>query len=288
MSYVEHWNTLAVRIRGLREASKLSTVVQNDGHESVDYLWVACGNIVASLKAFRKSFEASLSDEVKASIDLFNDQDMTKCEPFSATFGVNQKKSSALMLVVGLSVLETEVSFLLAGRQEQIRVRSERAFLLLNRQLVVDEELRRKWQSAFDDEHEPASEKLGSVHLLSQGIYAFKINAEGARTDLIFDEPPDPAVSRSAEGLVLTEWKKAAPGNWPTQYNIAQVQADTYRRGALAGIELRDYCYLVAVSLKQLPQKGDLVSGGVRFRHINIVVDPDTPSNAAKMLGKKS
>lgn len=189
---------------------------------------------------------------------------------------------------MALSALESEITYILTGRQEQIRVRSERAFLLLNRQLVVDEEVCRKWRSAFDEEHEPACERLGSIHLLSQGIYAFKINADGARTDLIFNEPPDAAVSRAAEGLVLTEWKKAQSNNWPVQYDTARVQSDLYRRGVLAGIELRDYCYLVAVSLQQLPRKEDLVSGGVCFRHINIVVDPDTPADAAKKLSKKS
>ena len=288
MSFTEHWASLAVRIRGLREAGGLATKMYNGTSGPAEHLWRECGLVIGSLEDFRKAYIGLLPIGAQAGLDRLISNDLAQLSKSPSPYPLVQQIPTAINLIVALSVLESELTFILAGRQEQIRVRSERAFLLLSRQLVVDTELRKKWRPAFDDEHEPASERLGSIHMLSQGIYAFKINADGARTDLIFDEPPDLAVSRSAEGLVLTEWKKAGSGNWPTQYNIALVQADTYRRGALAGIELRDYCYLVAVSLKQLSQRDDIVSGGVRFRHINIVVDPDTPSIAARKLIKDS
>jgi hypothetical protein len=87
--------------------------------------------------------------------------------------------------LVTLAALEAEVTFILTGRQVQLRTRSERSFLLLQRMLAVDDAVAAKWKDALD-KGELACERLGSLHLLSQGIYAFKINAEGARTDLVF------------------------------------------------------------------------------------------------------
>lgn len=112
-----------------------------------------------------------------------------------------------------LGAFETEMSFLLADVQEMIRTRAGRAFEHLQRSIVADADTGRKWQRAFEA-GEPACEALGAVQLLSHGIWAFKVNAAGERTDLVYrDEPLDTARLRSvADGLVLTEWKKAGDG----------------------------------------------------------------------------
>jgi hypothetical protein len=45
-------------------------------------------------------------------------------------------------------------------------------------------------------------------------VWAFKANAEGARTDLILGEPfKDAEAERASDGLVLTEWKHAKTAN---------------------------------------------------------------------------
>jgi hypothetical protein len=83
------------------------------------------------------------------------------------------------------------------------------------------------------------------VHLLSQGIFAFKVDASGARTDLVFREPPeDSLLTRGVEGLVLTEWKVATAQNAADRFAEARAQADLYKQGALAGVELTGYRYL--------------------------------------------
>jgi len=131
-----------------------------------------------------------------------------------------------------LAVLETEMSFVLADVQEAIRARCERAFLHLQRSLVVDETIRNKWKTAFAA-GETECERHGSVHLLLHGIWAFKVNAEGERTDLIFQEPGG-ALSRAneyADGLVLTEWKKAtAQDEAGRRFGEARAQADRYAK----------------------------------------------------------
>jgi hypothetical protein len=157
--------------------------------------------------------------------------------------------------------------------------------LHLQRSLIVDEGLRSRWLAAYKA-GEVACEGLGSVHLLAHGIYAFKIDAKGARTDLIFNEPPEPFLERRGlEGMVLTEWKVADDKNAPARFKEARTQTELYKEGALAGSELKAYRYLVAVSLKALPQAAvpaDSVVGDVTYRHINIVIDPDVPSKQAK------
>jgi hypothetical protein len=173
----------------------------------------------------------------------------------------------------------------LADRQEIIRARSERAFLHLQRSLAVDPDLRAKWFAAYKS-GEPQCEALGSVHLLAHGVYAFKVHAKGARTDLVFNEPLDPAIERRGlEGLVLTEWKLGDEKNAPARFQEARTQAELYGAGPLAGGELRAYRYLVLVSVKALPSTlvpPDIASGGVIYRHINISVDPDVPSRQAR------
>jgi len=190
-----------------------------------------------------------------------------------------------------LAGIESEVSFLLADRQELLRARSERAFLHLQRSLIVDEGLRSRWLTAYKS-GEVACEGLGSVHLLAHGIYAFKIDAKGARTDLIFSEPPEPFLERRGlEGMVLTEWKVADDKNAPARFKEARTQTELYKEGALAGSELKAYRYLVAVSLKALSQAAvpaDSTVGDVTYRHINIVIDPDVPSKQAKQVARMS
>lgn len=136
------------------------------------------------------------------------------------------------------------------------------------------------------DKGETACERLGAIHLLWHGIFAFKVNAERARTDLVFNEPPESSIlTGGIEGLVLTEWKVADDGATATRkIPEARTQADLYSQGAIAGVELRGYRYLIVVSLKQLRMPPDETAGGVVYRHVNIAVQPDVPAIAAPKL----
>jgi hypothetical protein len=53
---------------------------------------------------------------------------------------------------------------------------------------IADSSIRQKWRNAFD-EGEVACEKLGGVHLLLHGIWAFKVHTPEERTDLVLQEP---------------------------------------------------------------------------------------------------
>ena len=141
---------------------------------------------------------------------------------------------------------------------------------------------RKKWKAAFAKK-EPDCEKLGGLHLLSHGIWAFKADAAGGRTDLIVGEPLKDLsdVDRAAEGLVLTEWKLARQlSDVPAAFAAAKRQADLYSVGMLAGYELHAYRYLVAVTGHSMTAPADIVDKGVTYRHIALAVDPPTPSKA--------
>jgi hypothetical protein len=118
---------------------------------------------------------------------------------------------------------------------------------------------------------------------LQHGIWAFKVDAAGARTDLVFQEPsePLPEAARYVDGLVLTEWKKASlEDEADRRFEEARLQARRYAAGALAGIELAGYRYAVVVSRNEVAVPDDLREDGVVYRHVNIQVDPRTPSRA--------
>lgn len=161
-----------------------------------------------------------------------------------------------------------------------------RAFLHLQRSIIADHSIREKWKTA-QAQHEMACEKLGSVHLLQHGIWCFKVDSVGERTDLILGEAlTDQAlgdVYLSAEGLVLTEWKMATQSNSKQKYHEALAQAERYARGSLAAIELKSYRYLVIVSeefLNDVPP--DHEKEGIIYKYINIAVDPSAPSTQAR------
>jgi hypothetical protein len=183
--------------------------------------------------------------------------------------------------LIQLAAFESEVTFLLSGNQESIRARSERAFTHLRRSIVVDPDVRAKWQAAFAT-GEVACEKLGSVHLLLHGIWAFKVDAIGARTDLLLEESADNLVSpdRYSDGLVLTEWKSVHEDQKSiAAYEAARSQARKYKEGPLAATELRGYRYAIVVSDHQVPVPPDVLQGEVVYRHVNIAVNPRVPSD---------
>jgi hypothetical protein len=230
---------------------------------------------LASLSTFADIHQNVLPQAV--SVALTNFVGGEKATLLNDTPDLRKAKAGTLFLMM----LENEVSPLLAGNEIAIRLRTERAFLHLQQLLATDGQVKTKWQDAFTD-GETACEKLGAVHLLWHGIFAFKAHTETARTDLVFNEPIEGAlVARTDSGLVLTEWKKSDGTNGIRRFTEAREQARLYSSGILSGIELAGFRYAVVVSQHQLPAAqipDDAKLDGVTYRHINIAIDPRTPS----------
>ena len=155
--------------------------------------------------------------------------------------------------VVLLASIRSELDHLLVDQNAIIRSHVKRAFQHLDRSLVADSEIRQKWIKAFKEKNgEIACEKLGAAHLLLHGIWAFKANSAGQRTDLILGNTLDvnDEVIEAARGLVLTEWKLVKRNDKPEDVkDIAKSQASLYAGGGLAGFELDSERYLVLVAI---------------------------------------
>lgn len=121
--------------------------------------------------------------------------------------------------------------------------------------------------------------------MLWHGIWGFKVNAAGERTDLVLCERIDAAdvtrAERAGTALVLTEWKRITRQLTPKKAaNQIETQVERYKRGSLAAVELRRVCYGVLVSAKAIPLPADRTVGDYTLRFVNVAVDPEVPSRA--------
>ena len=280
--YFDQWKALSSRIRGLIQAGQLHasylSVRSSDSYGRAKRLREHSERVLSALESFQKQFQQALPPAALASIDNFIRQTGGLIRDTTGTQDSHQERVWAAL--VQLVAFETEMSFILCDVQESICARSERAFSHLQRLIVVDSEFRKKWKEAFE-KGEVHCEKLGSVHLLQHGIWAFKVDAAGARTDLVFREPCGDLVDeqRFVDGFVLTEWKRASSdGEGVQRFEEARSQARRYAQGILAGSELTGYRYAVVVSRGQVEIPNDLRENDIVYRHINIAVEPRVPS----------
>lgn len=178
------------------------------------------------------------------------------------------------------------VSYLLADRNATGARLTERALGHLQRSLAVLDSEGAVWQAAFAS-GEVECEKLGGLHLLRFGVFAFKADPGGARTDLVLGDviTTTSPLAAASDALVLTEWKVVREKDEPTDVAaLARRQLELYTAGPLLGIELRSIRYAILVSEAQIAVPSDVTADEVVYRHINIAVKPHTPSKAAKRL----
>jgi hypothetical protein len=219
-------------------------------------------------------------------MDFINENEKKFGSLASATLTKELKRDLTVTLIIALKSLEAEISYFFNDTQARIRKTVDVAFAHLQRQIVVDEAIRNQWVEKWDDaKREERFEKLGGVHLLYHKIWTFKVNAEGERTDLILSIPLDAGdvLYKSAEGLILTEWKKVkSQKQLNEKIGEAKNQADRYRKGSLASVELSNYCYLVMVSKNHfdIPDPNPFLENGTTYHIINIACSPKTPSKS--------
>jgi len=285
VAWLSEWNLLHQRIEGLAraaEAMQAALGVQSTDHFSVvrRVIGPAVEEVLGALREFQNRYAGSLPDgAVRA---------LRRSESLSVNLTSDSAALGNLQVVTAIRATAAEMDFHLGDPQLVGQRLTERAFLHLNRSLVVDDQLRDRWLTAFE-KNEPACEKLGAVHLLAHGVYAFKANAEGGATDLVLSSPPRDTDLAAAEFLVLTEWKRIVDdGDAATKALEARAQTHAYRNHMLAGVELRTVRYIVLVSERQLAScPADLLEDGVRFKHINVAIDPDSPSKLARRAARR-
>jgi hypothetical protein len=295
MSWLTEWKAISAQIEGLVDAARF--YVESSGPAQKDIYSVGNRqlipqilNIFEALRKFADIHKGSIPPAAAQSlVALFNKVD----EQFPHRKEIDAYIHVHIRVTILIS-FRSEFEYHISDTEAVAKRLSERAFAHLKRSIVADKEVRNKWIEAFK-ENELACEKLGGVHLLLHGIWAFKLNAEGERTDLVFQEPlPDSSdIERSAESLVLTEWKLIKNKNhnrpWipkPAEIqetaNAARRQIARYASGALGGLELARYRFIVLVSLHNMVVPADLIEDGITYRHINIPVDPEHPSKTVR------
>lgn len=283
MSYQEDWLAISCRIKSLIQAgqfhlqSRLPRDIDTNGARA--FLLKQSFDVYGELKSYFRRFERTTPTQVSNVLGRFINDYYSMFNPETeGDAGIKYNRLSASVTI--FAALEGELTFLLSDRQENIRRRSELAFTHLQRLIIADPDVQQKWKNAFE-KGETACEKLGAIHLLHHGIWAFKAHAEGARTDLIYGELMDSIeeVERTSNGLVLTEWKLAQKKSvGAAMFKCAREQASRYACGMLAGIELSNYRFAVVVSEQSINAPPDIQLDGVIYRHVNIAVNPLTPS----------
>jgi hypothetical protein len=290
MSWLTEWKAISAQIQGLLEASRFYVDSLRDPSHHADRardfyrvgdreLLPHIKKICDTLEKFRDTHKAFIPIEAARSLDAVLNKIKNEFP--------NLKGADAFIhvhvMVTLLVSFRAEFEYHLSDTTAVAKRLSERAFNHLNRSIVADEELRGKWIKAFNKGKEPACEKLGGAHLLLHGIWAFKVGVEGERTDLVFNEPivEPSSVERTAEALVLTEWKRVlSPNKTEAMARKAREQAARYTVGALGGVELAGYRFIVLVSKEHLKLPDDHLENGVVYRHINIAVQPQSPSKS--------
>jgi hypothetical protein len=275
---VPNWDVRVVRLDDGSPIDFSSAEMRRMYYVEYNRLFDQSKEIFGELERFKNDFAIALPPTGKAALDQFcaaraplfrspvNNQD-DRFERIKAT-------------LTSLAAINSQVGYLLRGARANILRRTERAFVHLQRMIVADSSARALWNTAFGA-GEVACERLGAVHLLSHGIWAFKANAAGAKTDLVLGEPISDftEIERAAEGLVLTEWKLAASETEVDgKFQDAKQQASRYAQGALAGFELVGCRFLVVVTQRLVDARHDIDENGTIYRRVSIAVDPQFPS----------
>jgi hypothetical protein len=273
--YLETSRAIADRIHGLVEAARPHKSYPQDSFGRVRFLRDNISSVLSELRSFRDQSQHALPPAAVIAIDNLAKSTGDLLSMATGQVGPPELRDEAVFTTLfQLSTFTTGMASILSTVQWPLRPLSERAFQHLQRLIVVDEQF-----------GEVECEKLGAVHLLWHGIWAFKVDAKGGRTDLVYQQPREDAAREQqyAEGFVMTEWKiENSPEQARTKCSEAREQAKLYASGVLGGTELTAYRYVVVVSRQEIQLPDPIQDGGVEYKHINIVVNPSPPSQAAR------
>lgn len=274
------WAAIDAQVKAIERSAHLYAAYLSQGSaktikDAEESIYQSCVTVWRNISLFKENFLHRIPKEVVNSIDLFETESANLINNKMDSLDFNQKRVMQIKLI-GLAA---EVTYLLNDTSDSIRTSTEMAFMHIQRLIVVDEKYRQEWMEAFK-KGEIQCEKLGGVHLLWHGILAFKVDASGGRSDLVFPSALRERDIAATQGLVLTEWKKAS-GDGKQEFIVAQNQTNNYASGIVGAVELKTHRYLVVVTEKNIQPPDDLVTDGITFRHINIAVNPDNPSRQA-------
>ena len=285
------WNALSARIAGLIEAGGvyLTELTNRDfgQYDVCEDLLRNANGVFERLQRFITNHKDALPQAASVCLSSFL---YRYSGSFTQPVGGPPRVQSVVTL---LASFRAEFTYLVSDTEAVARSRVARAFAHLQRSIVADEGIRATWDNAFKNTRtgETACEQLGATHLLLHGVWAFKADATGARTDLVLGEPllVGNEVRAAADALVLTEWKvvrgkTASEIETDLQRKAQQAhdQARVYTQETLAGFELASRRYLVMVSHGRLDMPDAHQDGPVVYEYVNVPVAPALPSKYSR------
>jgi len=275
---MNNWRRLVARIRAEEAAIRFS--LEGGDTTFLEGRLLATDRLFEEIKRLANLDSLALGEAAGGALREFEMRWLPPGDLSARSLILRERLVELLALAARLEYFVTQVE---NGRRLTLR-----AFEHLNRLIAVDISQASLWQKAFkrkgEKQREVACERLGAVHLLWHGVWAFKVYGEGARTDLIAAELNLIDVERKADTLVLTEWKCVTkPVEQGKKAEEGFRQAQSYAVGVLGQLELASPRFVVLVSekaLPALPPEND--AKGFLYEFINVVVNPDTPSVAAR------
>lgn len=281
MTWLQQWQALAARIEGLLRAGEF--LVSAFRVNSSDVFSVVRKSFLPELTAINTEIE-NLGQTYASELPPQASEALQKYVAQGWGTAFNDGKID-IQALAPLASFCSQFEYLIRDSEIEGRNITELAFEHLRRHLVVDDDVRTKWRNAFQA-HETACERLGAIHLLSHGIWAFKVMALGGATDLVFGDPVEhhsQVVRRTARTLILTEWKLVrSPAEIAAKAQEARDQAAIYSGGVLGDTELKRTRYVVLVCQPDLSPPDDVMLGAITYRHIVLPVSPETPSATAR------
>ncbi|HEX6899021.1 MAG TPA: hypothetical protein VF789_04880 [Thermoanaerobaculia bacterium] len=292
MSWQIQWQALSSRVGGFLEAVQVfATLFQTTRDEagiSGKYEYInrillpQAKDVHVAVKGLWETYGKVIPPSATETMKFYSEQ--LQSAPLTGLAGLLGRATI-------LAAMKSELDYLLADQEAVTIAAVERAFVHLQRTIVADPDQRRRWNT--DSNNEPWCEQMGAVHLLWHGIWAFKANAVGERTDLVLNTPIEGAAAESVRAsgarLVLTEWKVVRQeSHLKAAIQQALTQLRLYSQGSLAGIELRSVRYVIVVSQNYLPMPSDQTIDNFLYRFVNLVTNPPTPSHVSRVRDSES
>ena len=208
MLFLDPWRALAARIESLGSATEVLLATFRVNSSDPDNvirkaIIPELESVKSELRQLRETYREVLPPAAAGALDRY----LEKWKGETPNSSGNESRS--LQAVVPLVLFRSEFDYLLRDFEGEARSLTELALEHLRRLITVDIAARKRWTEAFK-KRETDCERLGAVHLLSHGIWAFKVADSTAATDLVFGEPIEKEVGlirATARALVLTEWK---------------------------------------------------------------------------------
>lgn len=267
MTWVSRWKNISGRILQLQEVSK--AYFDSINSFGVDHYGIGGTSIIPAAKDL--SLEII---ELKRSFARLPPKVVTLIAKLEKNFSGHKFTGipgvGGAMVILG--VFNSEMNFYLKDHEIVMKERVKLAFAHLQRSLIADPEIQRKWMLAYQ-ENDVLVEKLGGAQLLSHGIWAFKPQEDGERMDLVTHQSIKvEEVEAAGATLAMTEWARVNAEILPERVKHAHAKAKSYPARDFVGSELRTERYLVMVSDRPLAMPRNATDGEVEYIYINLAL----------------